>query len=77
MVEFCPRTRMVVDVPEGKSLEEYLKEDEVYDRLVLKARMKMKEELHNYLSGDNMSWEEDEECPFGSLRSDEEISRVV
>ena len=77
LVEFCPRTRMVVDVPDGKSLEEHLKDDEVYDRLVFKARMKMKEELCDYLSCDNMSWEEDEVCPFGSLPGDAEISNVV
>lgn len=77
LVEFCPRTRVVVAVPEGMTLEEYLKDDEVYDRLAFKARMRMKEELHNYLSGENMSWEEDKECPFGTLPQDNDILRMV
>lgn len=77
LVEFCPRTRVVVAVPEGMTLEEYLKDNEVYDRLALKARMRMKEELHDYLSGENMSWEEDKGLPFGTLPQDNDILRMV
>ena len=72
IVDFWPRTRVVVDVPEGVSTRDWLEKPENYDALIKKARKKMASDLPNYLCGDNMDWDFDFECPFGSLPSDKE-----
>ena len=61
---FCPRTRVVADPNDFKN------EDELYDYLSRKAREQMKEDIDNYLCGDNGEYEEDEECPFGTFTFD-------
>ena len=70
LVDFAPRTRVVVDVPEGMSVEDYLEDNTNYDKVVAQARAQMCEEIENYLSGENMEWNEDSECPFGTFSWD-------
>lgn len=72
LIDFCPRTRIVVDVPEGISTAEWLENQENWDNLAKTAREKMAEELPNYLNGENMEWDFDFECPFGTFKSDNE-----
>jgi len=71
LVDFEPRTRVVVDIPEGVSVEKWLEDDNNFGAVAKKAREQMLEgNIENYLCGDNMYWEEDTECPFGSLTMD-------
>lgn len=70
LVEFSPRTRVVVSVPDGMTVEQWLEDNNNYDSLVQEARNNMLKGINDYLSGENMNWEEDTECPFGSLNSD-------
>ena len=70
LVDFEPRTRVVVDIPEGMSLEEWMENQSNFDSVAQKARANMLEEIENYLLGENMYWQEDEECPFGTFSSD-------
>lgn len=71
LVDFAPRTRVVVDIPENMSLEEWAENDDNFDTLVSKARANMCKDIESYLSGDNMiNFYEDDECPYGSLTMD-------
>ena len=73
LVEFSPRTRVVVDIPENMSVLEWAENDKNFDELVSKARANMCKEIESYLCGDNVSdYVEDEECPYGSLPTDKE-----
>ena len=73
LVDFNPRTRVVVDIPEGMEVGEWLENSDNFDSVSKKAREQMLEgNIEDYLCGDNMYWEEDEECPFGSLTIDKE-----
>ena len=72
LVDFEPRTRVVVDIPNGVSVEEWLEKQENFDAVAQKARDNMLEDINNYLMGENMYWQEDKECPFGSLPMDNE-----
>lgn len=70
LVDFYPRTRVVVDIPEGQTVEQYLENDENYDKLVKQARENMCEYIDEYLCGDNMMWDIDNECPYGTFKDD-------
>ena len=70
LVDFEPRTRVVIDVPKGMSVEKYLQDDNNYEALVKKAREQMLPEIENYLNGENLVWQEDDECPFGTFSWD-------
>lgn len=71
LVDFNPRTRVVVDIPKGSSVEKWLEDNDNFDSVVKKAREQMLEgNIEDYLCGENMYWEEDTECPFGSLTMD-------
>ena len=70
LVEFAPRTRVIVNVPDGMSVRQYLENGENFDNLVKQAREQMLWDIENYLDGDNVTWEEDTECPFGTFNSD-------
>lgn len=70
LVDFYPRTRVVVDIPEGQTVEQYLENDENYDKLVKQARENMCEHIDEYLCGDNMMWDTDDECPYGTFKDD-------
>ena len=72
LVDFEPRTRVVVDIPDGMSVEDWLENQENFDAVAQKARANMLEDINNYLMGENMYWQEDKECPFGSLTMDKE-----
>lgn len=67
LVDFEPRTRVVVDIPKGMSVEKYLEDGNNFDNLVKQAREKMVSDISNYLCGDNCYWQEDSECPFGTF----------
>lgn len=72
LVEFAPRTRVVIDVPDGITALDYLETNDGWDKVAEMAREQMLQESENYLSGENMVWDFDDECPFGSLSSDKE-----
>jgi len=63
LVTYQPTTRLVVDVPEGMTLEQYLENIYNWSAISRIARHKMQEDLDNYLFGNNMSVEEDTEVP--------------
>jgi len=72
LVEFAPRTRVVVDIPENQSVLEWAENSKNFDLLVSKARKQIIEnDVENYLSGDNVTdYVEDEECPYGIFYTD-------
>lgn len=73
LVDFNPRTRVVVDIPENVSVEKWLEDNDNFDLVAKTAREQMLENrVEDYLSGENMYWEEDMECPYGSLSIDNE-----
>lgn len=71
LVDFVPRTRVVIDVPDNMTVERYLENNDAYDALAQQARNQMCEEISGYLNGENMEWQEDMECPFGTFRGEE------
>lgn len=70
LVDFEPRTRVVVDIPEGVSLDEWMENQENFDSVAKLARENMLKDINNYLMGENMYWDEDNECPFGTFSDD-------
>jgi len=68
LVTFEPRTRVVVDIPKGMSITEWLNDDnENWAILAKKARENMLANIEDYLSAENLIWKEDKECPYGTL----------
>lgn len=61
---FHPTTRVVADP------DDFRCEEDFYDYITAKAREQMEKDLANYLLGDNGEYEEDTECPFGTLNND-------
>lgn len=72
LVSFRPQTRIVVDIPEGMTAERWLQDGANADTVARLARERMLEDAPNYLYGKNMSVEEDEECPYGTIPGEEE-----
>ena len=71
LVDFNPRTRVVVEIPENMSVEKWLENNDNFDSVVKKAREQMLEHnAEDYLCGENMYWEDDLVCPFGALTMD-------
>lgn len=76
LVDFTPRTRVVVDVPEGFKLGEHANEMSKEDlraanEIISKAIKQMLTNPEDYISVDNISnIEEDTECPFGTFEED-------
>lgn len=66
LVTFVPRTRIVVEIPEGADLGSCLDNDDFLAETARKAREKMLSYPEDYLSGENMEVEEDREIPYGS-----------
>lgn len=54
IVTFIPRTRIVIDLPEGKTLDEFIEDTGNLDGVVQAAREKMDGELNGYLCGDSL-----------------------
>lgn len=72
LVSFDVMTRVVIDVPEGASVEDIENDDKLFDQLVSQARDHVLEDPFNYLCGDNLSeTQEDEECPYGTFVGEE------
>ena len=73
LVDFNPRTRVVVDIPDNVEVDKWLEDDNNFGAVAKKAREQILENrVEDYLCGENMYWEEDLECPFGSLTMDNE-----
>ena len=76
LVDFNPRTRVVVEVPDNFSIDkswEKMTEEEhdAYDYIIQRAREQILMSAEEYLTGDNLSQiEEDTECPFGTFDED-------
>lgn len=75
LVEFAPRTRVIVDIPDD--VDPCEKTDGVpmdkWHEIVRAARDKMARDIGDYLYGDNVSEIiEDTECPFGTFSEDNE-----
>lgn len=76
LVDFDPRTRVVVEVPENfsldKSWEEMTEEERTaFDNIIETARRQILANPQEYLTGDNLCQiEEDTECPFGTFDED-------
>lgn len=64
---FTPTTRVVADPNDFRCQEDF------YEYLAIKAKEQMMADIGNYICGDNGEYEEDTECPFGTLPSDKEI----
>lgn len=65
LVTFTPMTRVVMDIPDGKSAGEYIESDEGFDAIVRKAMEQMVGSPADYLCGDNVEEvKPDEECPY-------------
>lgn len=63
IVNFSISTRILSD-KEGDALT---------DELSKKGREQILTEPENYIYGDNMAFEHDDECPFGTFNTDEEV----
>ena len=61
LVSFYPTTRLVLDVPDNKNVEDFI--DYNLDMFSRIARTKMLKDIGDYLYGDNMEVHIDEECP--------------
>lgn len=77
LVEFAPRTRVIVDVPDGfdPNNVNFVRESDkdAFDAIVRAARGKITLNVANYLDGDNLSEiVEDVDCPFGTFSEDNE-----
>lgn len=71
LVTFSPRTRVIVDIPKGQSLDDWLESDRNLSLVAELARSNMLQEPEGYLCADNMSEvDPDEECPFGTISGD-------
>lgn len=70
LVDFVPRTRVVIDIPDNMTVEQYLENDDAYDALAQQARNQMCEGISDYLNGENMEWQEDTECPYGTFNGE-------
>ena len=68
LVEFLPMTRIIVDIPDGQYVDEWV--DKHVDEVVKKARGNMLKAIDEYLIGDNMAVYEDTEIPDGELSND-------
>lgn len=65
LVTFSPRTRIVVDVPEDMTVEEYANYDgEGLEDITRKARANILSNPGGYLIGENIEVEEDTEMPY-------------
>lgn len=65
LVDFSVRTRIVADIPCGKSVDEFLEDDAGFDEVVSRARANILAAPQDYLSGDNaVDIVEDEEMPY-------------
>lgn len=64
LYDFSIMTRVVANPDDFKT------EEELYDYLTSKAREQILSDPQDYLCGDNGNYEEDEECPYGTLNED-------
>ena len=65
LISFVPMTRLVVELPEDKTIDNLENTPEVFDRIVSHARAKMHKSLEDYLNGDNVDiFTEDFDCPI-------------
>lgn len=76
LVDFTPRTRVVVDTPKGFSLNKHFnemskEEAEALNNIIGKAIQQMLKNPADYIAVDNISnIEEDTECPCGTFEED-------
>lgn len=70
LVSYQPTTRIVVNVPEGMTVKEYVDTIKGLDTVHSLASEKMKANIGDYLSIENMDIEEDKECPYGSFNDE-------
>lgn len=71
LVCFSPMTRVVMDIPDGQTVEEFLNNDYNYADVCRTAREKMQKDIGDYLCADTCeSIVEDAECPAGTYTSD-------
>ncbi len=64
LYDFAIMTRVVANPDDFKT------EEELYAYLTKKAREQILSEPQDYLCGDNGDYQEDEECPYGTLPQD-------
>lgn len=68
IVGFCPRTRVIVDVPEDFDGSFYTP---TASEIIKAAREKIMSDPENYLYGDNCDdMAEDLECPYETFKED-------
>ena len=65
IAEFTPMTRLVIEIPEGESLEQWLKKEENLRKVSRMARAKMAAAIGDYLCIDNLDVKEDIDFPAG------------
>lgn len=67
LVTFVPRTRIVLEIPEGLNVEDYMERcPDAVDIITDAARRKMLSAPDGYLCVDNMEAEDDTEIPYNS-----------
>lgn len=67
LVTYQPTTRIVVNIPEGMTIDEYTETINGLDTVHSFASEKMKSNIDDYLSIENMDIMEDTECPYGTF----------
>ena len=69
LVSFVPTTRLVIEIPEGMSLEEWMLSPQNSRKMSRLARRRMARDIGDYLCIDNMKAREDTEMPAGEDES--------
>lgn len=65
IAEFTPMTRLVIEIPEGESLDQWLGKKENLRKVSRMARAKMAAAIGDYLCIDNLDVKEDIDFPAG------------
>lgn len=71
---FTVRTRVIVDIPDNTTKDEFLNSDQCTDIVTQLARENILSFPAGYMCGDNLDFEEDIECPFGTQSTDNDLS---
>lgn len=71
---FTVRTRVIVDIPDNTTKNEFLNSNQCTDIVTQLARKNILSFPEDYMCGDNIDFEEDIECPFGTLPTDNDLS---
>lgn len=71
---FTVRTRVIVNIPDNTTIDEFLNSNQCTNIVTQLARENILSYPEDYMCVDNLDFEEDIECPFGTFPTDNDIS---